>query len=106
MTTPLTLTRPATIHCLARLFGVSGCFRNSQSNRGLVLVSITTPIRPYRNQKLIRFNSGTSQHIVRLKKRSPEAAGPTPHPDAEADGRAPGTTSQHGINQRTGWTML
>src|SRR5437016_3282210 len=44
MTTPLTLTRPAKIHCLARLFGVSGCFRSNQSNRGLVLVvmNITT----------------------------------------------------------------
>ena len=36
MTTPLTLTRPARIHCLARLFGVSGCFRNNQSNSGLI----------------------------------------------------------------------
>src|SRR5437016_10489810 len=38
MTTPLTLTRPARIHCLARFFGVSGCFRSNQSNRGPVLV--------------------------------------------------------------------
>src|ERR1039458_6627415 len=38
MMTPLTLTRPARIHCLARLFGVSGCFRSNQSNRGLTLI--------------------------------------------------------------------
>src|SRR5439155_22172996 len=44
MTTPLTLTRPAKIHCLARLFGVSGCFRSNQSNRGPVLVSFTTQV--------------------------------------------------------------
>ena len=41
MTTPLTLTRPATIHCLARFFGVSGCSRSNQSNSGLAFVSIT-----------------------------------------------------------------
>src|SRR5437016_6050123 len=35
MTTPLTLTRPAKIHCLARFFGVSGCFRSNQSNKGM-----------------------------------------------------------------------
>jgi hypothetical protein len=35
MMTPLTLTRPANIHCLARVFGVWGCFRSNQSNTGL-----------------------------------------------------------------------
>src|SRR5206468_4113505 len=44
MTTPLTLTRPAKIHCLARPFGVSGCFRNNQSNSGRMSVSVTDPI--------------------------------------------------------------
>jgi hypothetical protein len=39
MITPLTLTRPAAIHCLARLFGVSGCFRSNHSNSGLTLVA-------------------------------------------------------------------
>src|SRR6266853_1445298 len=38
MTTPLTLTRPARIHCLARFFGVSGCFSNNQCNNGLGLL--------------------------------------------------------------------
>src|ERR1035438_5877731 len=44
MTTPLTLTRPARIHCLARLRGVSGCFRTNQSNRGLTFVSTTVSV--------------------------------------------------------------
>src|SRR6266446_3050258 len=44
MTTPLRLTRPAKIHCLARLLGVSGCFRSNQSNNGLALVSVIAPI--------------------------------------------------------------
>src|SRR6266480_3096588 len=50
MTTPLTLTRPAKIHCLARPFGVSGCFRSNQSNSGPVLVSITFAIVRYSRQ--------------------------------------------------------
>jgi hypothetical protein len=45
MTTPLTLTRPAKIHCLARLFGVAGCFRSNQSNSGLVLTAFM-PSKP------------------------------------------------------------
>src|SRR5713101_2947052 len=44
MTTPLRLTRPAKIHCFARLLGVSGCFRSNQSSSVLALVSVTAPI--------------------------------------------------------------
>src|SRR5947207_11712526 len=58
MTTPLTLTRPAKIHCLARVFGVSGCFRSNQSNKGAVFVSIISR----RLYLLFRWNGIGSPH--------------------------------------------
>jgi hypothetical protein len=45
MTTPLTLTRPARIHCLARFRGVPGCLRSTHSRSGLVIVILTLHIR-------------------------------------------------------------
>src|SRR5213593_4056316 len=63
MTTPLTLTRPAKIHCLARFFGVSGCARSNQSNRGM-----TTRLKDCGMAKIMGQRPGAYQ------------PGPTAHP--------------------------
>src|SRR6266545_6973202 len=87
MTTPLTLTRPAKIHCLARFFGVSGCFRSNQSNRAAVLVSITSPIVRYRRQLkagIAHYNSPLKARM--LSRRSRAKSG-----------------GEQGIDQHAGW---
>src|SRR6266446_947660 len=94
MTTPLRLTRPAKIHCLARLLGVSGCFRSNQSNNGLALVSVIAPIWP---ESKVPSIHGTCEPEL-----WPAAGGPndnykSPHREAQHLASRRGRTAREGV---------